>query len=168
MTKIELLLNCPFGECLVALSTNGKVEMLDNLDKDSLSLPEGMRVDGFNYQAAEVLLQKQDYLEAEVQFKPKLNAQALSSTGQFLAAYEVEYQKNCEGAYAIRDENWFEQTYNLKLDSIETSDTGSFSRFKANKNTTFNFEVAAAWTANAQTDQEKNSPWFAVDKLLRI
>jgi hypothetical protein len=133
-------------------------------------LPKGMRVDFCVLDSVAVECVEGSRFTVLFEMLPAQTGgwEASPDPGEALEAIRFESRAGDVASIAMRDPEWMEQKYNLRLIGTDNSDWSWAVTYQAKTSTRPRIEVAVAWIKKPLSDQEALSPWFAVDKALNF
>ncbi len=158
-------LSAPFGDILLELEATSAVTTTDDAAPERPILPDGMRVDGCWLHTTLIECDIGEVFTVALRLQPRNGWVASYASGEWLDAFELGSQNDGVAAVGMRDPEWLCQRFALvSLDASSPAGNQALrATYKSLSKTRIEIQTAHAWTNHPKTDQEANSPWFAVD-----
>lgn len=135
----------------------------------SPKLPIGMRIDSCIRDTLLIEVTQDEVFSIALETGPHRDWEGSFESGEALDAVVLSHRSGDVGAVAMRDPEWFRDTYGLQIIHAGCSGPRKLTAtFKADASTKVVIQLACAWTNEPKNDQEALSPWFAVDAALQF
>ncbi|MEC9343472.1 MAG: hypothetical protein VYD64_06470 [Pseudomonadota bacterium] len=158
-----------FARMRLAIDCPGHPVVTADAASVSPRLPEGMRVDRCQLDALMFQAEAKVGFTIILQAHPNAGWEADYESGESLDAIVYSDAFGSVGSIAMRDPDWMCRRYDLECvdASQHTTPAGELiATYRSRARVEITIQASCAWIQKSTTEQEANSPWFAVDKAL--